>query len=90
MRKQQIHSSFQSRTENRDRQTNQETYNNSDGFPMSDKVKTSAPAIALHNLCCRSSVIHGMGRHNVVTIWGPVETQHMSRATALHNQQIQK
>lgn len=45
------------------------THNNGDGFTMTNEVKAGSPSVAFHNLCCRTSIIHGMCRYNVVAIW---------------------
>ena len=65
------------------------SYDDSDGFPVAHKVEGRFPACPLHNLCGGPGVVHSVGGHNVVAIWGPVTPQHVGCATALsHNSGI--
>jgi len=69
-------------------QTNTNTYHNSDGFAMADKVLLGLPAVlisTLNNLCRGARVVHRVCRDNVLAVGRPVQTQDVRCSTTLHN-----
>ena len=67
-------------------------YRGSDGLAMADKVHATLPPGALNDLRRGTRVVHRMRRHNVLTVWGPTESQHMGRASTLtaHKQDMDR
>lgn len=56
---------------------------NCDGFSVAHKIHVGLPAVSLHDLSGGTGVVHGVSRHQVLTVWRPGQTQDVGRPTTL-------
>lgn len=63
------------------------TYHHSDSLTVAHKVHISLPAISLHNLSSRTGVVHGVSRHQILTVRRPGKTQDMGGPATLRNKE---
>lgn len=66
------------------------THHDSHSFPVSDKVHVGLPALPLDDLGGGAGVVHGMGRHQVMSIRWPAEPQHMGCPSTLKETPVLK
>lgn len=52
---------------------------------MAHKIHVGPPPVPLHNLSGGAAVVHGVSRHDVMTVRRPATPQHVGGATALKN-----
>lgn len=65
-----------------------DTYHTSNGLAVPHKILVSVPAVTIDNLCSGTSVVHGMGRHQVLSVGGPAGSQYSSRSSTLQQTHI--
>lgn len=63
------------------------SYHHCNSFTVTHKVHVGLPAISLHDLRSGTRVVHGMSRHQVLTVWRPGQTQDMSGPATLRQKQ---
>lgn len=59
------------------------SYHHRDSFTVADEVHIRFPAISLHDLSGGPGVVHGVSRHQILTVWRPGQTQDVGRPTTL-------
>lgn len=66
-------------------------YHHGDSFAVAHKVHVGLPAVSLHDLSSGTRVVHGVSRHQVLTIRRPGQTQDVGcPATLRHKTKQQK
>lgn len=63
----------------------QPPHHDCDGFTVTHKVHIGLPAVSLHNLSRGPRVVHGVGRHQILTVWRPGQAQDVGRPAALRH-----
>lgn len=58
-------------------------YHHGDSFAVAHKVHVGLPAVSLHDLSGGTRVVHGVRRHQVLTIRRPGQTQDVGRPATL-------
>lgn len=66
------------------------SHHHCDSFTVTHKVHIGLPAISLHDLRSGTGVVHGMSRHQVLTVWRPGQTQDMRCPATLPQKQRNK
>lgn len=58
-------------------------HHHGDSFTVAHKVHVGLPAVPLDDLSGGAGVVHGVSRHQILTVWRPGQTQDVGRPSTL-------